>query len=240
MRSAFVVAMLVPLLALAGCAKRTAKKPSADDSAAVAPAPAPAANEKDRKPKADAPNWLTDPRFKKDKKAGEPVPAQGASNKQPWGVSAPQGGWPGAAPAPNANAGQPNPPPAQPAPNAPAAVPMPAPGVGVLQPQPAATTPVKFSPVGEADMKEVWIFIENTSLASAKMPARVAVFQALVAAESPAAKLVKDGSIILTGTPAREGVWAFETRAITDGGLVASQNGVERLTAAQLKARLGK
>jgi hypothetical protein len=117
--------------------------------------------------------------------------------------------------------------------------------MGVLQPEPvkppATPTPPKYSTVTEADMKEVWIFIENFSGAnSGKIPSQVLIYKALVAAESKAAPLVKDGSIYLTDTKTRESIWAFETKALTSGGLVCSQNGVETLTAAELKKRLGK
>ena len=114
--------------------------------------------------------------------------------------------------------------------------------MGVLQPQPAAppSTP-KFvgKPVTEADMKEVWIFMENAS-AGGKLPPPPLVYAALVKAESNAADLVKGNSIFLTGATARESIWAFEWKAPTQGGLVASQNGVENLTAAELKRRLGR
>jgi hypothetical protein len=240
MRTVMLVAMLVPLLVLAGCSKHTAKKPSpSDDSATAKPTPA-VANDKDKKKdaKEDTPNWLTDPRFKPEKPEGRVEP-KGLSAKLPWDISAPKGGWQGATLAKGNQPVQPAAQPGAPTPNAAG----PAPGVGVLQPQvqPPATTPAPtFSPVGEADMKEVWVFIDNASGATGKMPPPVATFQALVAAESPAAKLVKNGSIILTGATQREGIWAYEARAVTDGGLATSQNGVERLTAAQLKARLGK
>ena len=87
-------------------------------------------------------------------------------------------------------------------------------------------------------MKEVWIFIENASGASGKMPTPELVYAALVKAEAKAADLVKDGSIWLTGAKQRESVWAFEYRALTQGGWVATQNGVEQLTAAELTRRL--
>lgn len=222
MRSFMLVAMLVPLLVLAGCAKRTAKKPSADDSASGVPSPV-AAGDKDSKKEAkegDAPNWLTDPRYKKEK-SDDP-----ATGKQPWGLTPPQGGW--QANANPANGGQPRPP-----------------GTGVLQPQaqpekPPAMTPPKFSPVSRQDMFDLQVFIHDASLAAGKMPAPATIYRALVAAKSPAAELVKDGSIILTGATQRDGVWAYEARAILQGGLAVSQNGVETLTAEQLKARLGK
>jgi hypothetical protein len=120
---------------------------------------------------------------------------------------------------------------------------------GVLQAQPIAppaappsksSTPKAVKPVTEADMKEVWIFIENASGASGKMPQPALVYAALVKAEAKAAELVKDGSIFLTGAAMRESVWAFEWKALERGGWVASQNGVENLTADELKRRLGR
>lgn len=99
---------------------------------------------------------------------------------------------------------------------------------------------MKFSPVTRQDMFDLQVFIHDASLAAGKMPAPVLIYQALVAAGSPTAKLVKDGSIILTGATQRDAIWAFETRAILHGGFAVSQNGVETLTAAQLKTRLGK
>ena len=209
-----------------GCAKKRAKddSPSPDETAG---APArPQAAPADKGEKQEEPNWLGDDRFKT-KPPG--TPADGSSpGKQPWGLTPPQGGWQG----PNAGV-----------------QPVKPPGEGVLQPMPvppnppAAVTPSPapaYKPVSAADMREVWVYIENTSGASGRMPTQLMIYQALVAAESPAAGLVKNGSIYLTGATARDSVWAFEARAVTSGGLVASQNGVETLTAAQLKQRLGK
>ena len=52
---------------------------------------------------------------------------------------------------------------------------------------------------------------------------------------------MKDGSIFLTGATVRESVWAFEAKAL-DAGRAGSrrQNGVENLTADELKRRLGR
>jgi len=208
---------------LMGCAKKSGK-PTGQSNDAPPPNPQAGAKEKpaeeDRKKEGKA-NWLTDPR-------GEVVKNQlpvensigrdlGIKLPTPHGV-----------------------PPPREAPRVPAGG-----AKGVLQAQPSApavpSTPPKIGkPVSEADMKEVWIFIENASGASGRMPAPALVYSALVKAESKAAELVKDGSIFLTGAAARESVWAFEWKALTQGGLVASQNGVENLSAAELKRRLGK
>lgn len=244
---------MVLVLAI-GCAKRTTKTnaPSKDETAGVKPQPQPAPpapNDKNKKD--DGPNWLTDSRWKKDEPKADPQDPKGTSNKQPWGISPPQGGWqgpnagvppvqpgPGGMVPPGPGGGQPGP--IGPVPG----VPNP-PGMGMLQPQPTPQNPTpmpapKFSPVTEKDMFDLQVFIDNASGASGKMPSPLMIYQALVATKSPAAELVQNGSIYLTGATTRESVWAFETKAITQGGLVVSQNGVETLTAAQLKARLGR
>ncbi len=226
--------LLVVLSLAVGCAKRGAKNTAPnDETAGVKLQPSPGG--KDAKGgKADEPNWLTDPRFKTDPPAGQPLPDAPSPGKQPWGIPPPQGGWQG----PNAGA-QPVQPAAPGAPPPAPGAPIP-PGMGVLQPQPAPVATPAAKRVEMADMKEVWIFIENASGASGKMPSQLLTYQALIAAKSPAADLVKDGTIFLTGATVRESVWAYETQALTSGGLVATQNGVETLTAAELKTRLGK
>ena len=250
-----ILTVAVCLALATGCAKRTAKKPAQDDSANAKPAtPTPAPNDRDKKgdgktDKGEEPNWLNDPRFKKDPSPTSPLPPDGLSpGKQPWGIAPPQGGWEGPNPGvgpiqPAAPGGMPVPGPGVPGPAVPGA-PVP-PGMGVLQPQlmpPAApgATPTQNKRVEVADMREVWIYIENASGASGKMPTQKMIYDALVTAKSPAAELVRTGSIYLTGATSRESVWAFEAQALTNGGLVASQNGVETLTAAELKTRLGK
>jgi hypothetical protein len=301
-----ILLLLVALGLCIGCAKRTAKNtaPARDEATSAKPHPAP--NDRNKSNTKDEPNWLTDPRFKKDQPKfqpdqgpDQPNPATGpggASGKQPWGITPPAGGWqgavpgvqpnpnpmgapgaaalpagPGAAPppgpgnvpppGPGANPPAPgvypagpgvNPPPG-PGANPPLAPGLPAPpGVGQLQPIPAPGNPPPLAPgagtpigaakkaVALADMRDIQIFVHDASLASGKMPAPVEIFAALVKAGSPAAEHVKSGAIILTGATQREGVWAFEARAATQGGMIVSQNGVETVTAAELKQRLGK
>ncbi|MBM3979943.1 MAG: hypothetical protein FJ304_06605 [Planctomycetes bacterium] len=274
MRSMIVLAVL--LTALAGCKKPKPTSASRDESAnakpqqPAAPTPAPGANPKNTKK--DEPNWLTDPRFKKEQpkfdpgKPVDPAPTTapgtgtGGVGKQPIGITPPQGGWTGPVPGvelpgpggPNPNPGAVPPVPDPGAPPMPGvgSLPPPGPGMGVLQPQPnpnpnppplpGGNTPVGAArkAVALADMRDLQIFIHDASLASGKMPTPGDIYNALVAARSPCAEHVKAGSIILTGAKERESVWAYETAALTGVGLVVSQNGVEKLTAAELKQRL--
>ena len=222
-----------------GCAKKTAKFTGKADDSAAAPKPQPpapkgkTADAGETAKGGERPNWLNDPRFKQGKDADQ-LPVD-APVKPDWGIAKPPaGGWT----PPNAPAPQPG----SPAPaNPPAAAPQPQPVQPAAPAAPATGTPSR--PTGtklvtEADMKEVWIFIENASGASGKMPPPELTYAALVKAEAKAADLVKDGSIWLTGAKQRESIWAFEYRALTQGGWVATQNGVEQLTAAELTRRL--
>jgi hypothetical protein len=207
-----------------GCAKKTAKPtdksdlPAPPNPQAVAKAkPAEKDDRKDAKP-----NWLNDQRGEVVKNQ---LPSENSFGKPDLGIKlqVPDQGLP--------LPGDP-----QPIGGAPKGVPQAHP---VVPPAPS-TAPKAVKPVSEADMKEVWIFIENASGAGGKMPQPALVYSALVKAESKAAELVKDGSIFLTGASARESIWAFEWKAMTQGGWVASQNGVENLTAEELRRRLGR
>lgn len=211
------------LCLVVGCAKKAAKFTGrAEDSASAATQPAgkPKPADAGDKPKnEDKPNWLTDPRARTE---GGQLPVENLPSKPGLGVKLPtpeQGNLPQGGAAPPRNPG------------------------GVLQPLPDAppSTP-KFvgKPVTEADMKEVWIFMENASIVSGKLPPPQLVYAALVKAEAKAAELVKDNSIFLTGATSRESIWAFELKAPSQGGWVITQNGVENLTAAELQRRYGR
>jgi hypothetical protein len=208
------------------------------------------------------------PKFDPDQVPGQPEAPSGpnATGKQPWGIVPPAGGWQGPVPSVHPNPmGAPAGPGANPMfppgglpPLAPGANPPLAPGVGAapgvgkLQPNvvpgnPPALAPGAGTPIGaakkavaQADMRDIQIYVHDSSLVSGKMPSPGEVYAALVKAGSPAAEHLKSGAIILTGSPDRDSVWAYETRALMQGGLVVSQNGVETLTAAELKQRLGR
>jgi hypothetical protein len=112
------------------------------------------------------------------------------------------------------------------------------------QPAAAAESPpatgMTAVPVAEADMSDLHLFIDAASLASGSMPSPGHTYTALVRGGSPAATRVRDGAIILLAARGREGVWAYETQALTRGGLVVGHNGVEEVSAAELRRRLGK
>lgn len=229
-----ITLLLVCLVLGAGC-KRGAKTtgPARDDLANAKVQPAPATSAPERKDdKKDEPNWLKDPRVQP-KRDQLPVDGPASSGKQPWVAGAVDVGAP---PAAKANPGAP----AQPAAGA---MPVqPVPGANPPALAPAGNTPrgAAARVVAMADMRDLQIFIDNASGATGRMPSGAEIMAALIEAKSPVAGLVKDGAVILTGAKQRESVWAYESRAYLSGGLVVSQNGVERLTAEELKARLGK
>jgi hypothetical protein len=230
-----IVAAGVVFLFAIGCSKKPAKPTGASDDTATRP---PAQASTPEKPKTDAkakkdekPNWLNDPRYN----------GKGEDGVLP--KDAPIGGKPGLGVAlPPVASGNPlvaggttlpgavgNPPVNQPPLNQPLANPAPPPATGT-----------SGKAVTKADMNEVWIFIENRSLATGQMPRPETVYAALVQTNATAAGLVKSNDIILTGATTRESVWAYERNAPTQGGWIATQNGPEQVTAKEFAQRLGR
>jgi hypothetical protein len=246
-----IVTAGVLFMLMVGCSKKA--KPTGADDSAKAPSPSDRAKliEKDRGPQSDKANWLNDPRFTKKGEDGIlPTESSGNSGKPGWGVSAPAGGWtPPHTPVLPANpntqpstqpTGQPGIPPGAPAQPMKPPVAPPQPGGAPAVP-PSTPAQAGGKAVTKADMNEVWIFMENFSQANeGKMPPLQVVYAALVEAKAASADLVKSGYIILTGARGRESVWAFEINSPTQGGWIASQNGVEQVSAAEFARRVGR
>jgi len=236
-----LLAGLVMMFAI-GCAKKSAKKtePTRDEYAnrkplqPQQPAPNPKVNDpkKDKQgDTADEYNWVQE----KQPKDSNQLPVNKTDKQGYGGATVPPGAvvpvpTPGVQPVPQPGAGG-------------VTQPVNPPAGGVAQPVPAAPptggTPGKSGKRAEvADMKEIWAFIEGFSAPGGIMPSIPLVTAALEKEKSPAAALVKDGTIVLTGSTKRESIWAYEYDARKNGGLVVSQNGVETLTAAELNRRL--
>lgn len=228
MYSKTLLACLVIGMAI-GCSKKTVKSTSSSEDTPppknqYSKADVGQSNRDRTKKSGGKANWVGDERFQKDSGAGDQADGGGLPGKPGWGLpKLPEIDAPAAPPA--AAAAHP---------------PIPAVGPGKPPPAtPAITTPVAAGkPVAEADMKEIWVYIDTRSGASGQMPSALETLRALTAAGSKAAPLVNDGSIVLTGGRARESLWAYEKNALTQGGLIVSQNGVERVTAADLASRL--
>lgn len=248
------IALLVPL---AGCGKKTSPPPDPMPPAPPALARAePPRTDPDREQHGPAPhgnrkpNWLDDPRFKRT--TGRTL-SDAPSGKSGWIRPDPDTDWAiGRVPPPQPPTAPGGPPAAEPAagtaPRVPTVIDPTAPVVPrvpvVADPRPGAVPQMQTSTgsrtVTRDDMNEVWIFIENSSLATGQMPPPELTYAALVRTNAKAAELVRDGSIILTGTRHRDSIWAFERFAPTRGGWVASHNGPEHLTAAEFARRLGR
>ncbi len=214
-----LLALLTSLLI--GCGKSTkltgsSDTPSSKEQTAHVDKGKPSDKSDKNKKEGDRANWLKDPRGKKenDGERTESGPEAGGLPGKPglgFTVAPPPGGW---APGTNSVASDSGP------------------------SKPASSSAVATKPVSESEMKELWTFVESRSSATGQMPSIVEINSALSAARSRAADLVKDGSIVLTGAKTRESVWAYERKALSEGGWVASQNGVENLTASELDKRL--
>jgi hypothetical protein len=93
--------------------------------------------------------------------------------------------------------------------------------------------------ISKQDMEDIRIFIDNAS-AGGQMPSPQLVYSALVMNQSPAAAHVKSGAIVVHPARSREEVWAYEARALQQGGWMVTANGVEQVNANDLKRRLGR
>jgi hypothetical protein len=114
--------------------------------------------------------------------------------------------------------------------------------LGVLSSAQFASAQAVARAITQNDFKNLQVFMEAASAESGKLPDRATIMAALKM-EKGAANLVKaieDGSVILTGTTSREEVWAYEKIGPEKGGLILTSNGVEKLSAAEIKKRLGK
>src|SRR5205085_12137155 len=94
--------------------------------------------------------------------------------------------------------------------------------------------------VTQNDLKNIQIYIENASGASGRMPSPQETLAALQKEDPKTAQLVTEGAIVLHNARTREDVWAYEKKAATEGGLVLTSQGIERMDAAALRQRLGQ
>src|SRR5579872_2444777 len=150
-----IVVMSICLSLLLGCGKKTVKSTGSSDTSPPNPQTASVdknkpgdKSDKDKDNKGGKANWLNDPRFKKDnsEKPDGPAEAGGLPGKPGIGLNAqePPGGW-GAGTTTVAGSNRP----------------------------PLTSNITNTKPVTEADMKEIWTFIDSRSGSSGKMPSVV-------------------------------------------------------------------
>jgi hypothetical protein len=105
--------------------------------------------------------------------------------------------------------------------------------------KPTTTAFATTAQVTRQDMEDIRIYIDNASGARGSMPSVQEVYAALAQTGSPAKALIDKKAIYLTGAKTRDSIWAVEAAALQRGGLVCGAGGVETMTAAQIKQRLG-
>jgi hypothetical protein len=90
------------------------------------------------------------------------------------------------------------------------------------------------------EMQNIYVFMNDASLASGRMPSVEEVGAALQKEAPKTWKLVQEKAIVLTGTNSREGIWAYTQDAQSAAGehLVITSSGVERMPGQTLKQRL--
>ncbi len=87
------------------------------------------------------------------------------------------------------------------------------------------------------DLANLGTFITDQEITLGKMPSAAEITSALKADPSfrKVSELVAAGTIVLTGTSKRAGLWAYETEADTKGGLGLVAGRANRYTADEIK-----
>ena len=96
--------------------------------------------------------------------------------------------------------------------------------------------------VKSSDLDQMKIYIETLASESDKFPSGESVKTTLSGDRQMSSlwKLVADGSIVIAPMKQREGIWAYEKLAMTEGGIVLSNQGVQRMEASELQNALAK
>lgn len=90
------------------------------------------------------------------------------------------------------------------------------------------------------DLRQIQLVMEDLFNTNGKMPSSQETLAGLQRTSANLAGLISDGTITLTGAQSREQVWAYESAALTNGGMMLSGSGIERVDAATLRQRLGR
>jgi hypothetical protein len=93
--------------------------------------------------------------------------------------------------------------------------------------------------VTSVELDALRIYINEYSLANDRMPPKEEIIAAVSkSGDRKLREALEQGLIVLTGAKSRDGVWAYEKDAPTNGGMVLTSQGIERLSAEELKQRL--
>lgn len=93
--------------------------------------------------------------------------------------------------------------------------------------------------VRDNDLKQIGLFITQWELENNRMP-NINEIKSLVASSPNLKELIDTGSVILTGTTERSGLWAYEIEADVKGGLGLVAGVSNRYSADEIKQMLGR
>lgn len=88
------------------------------------------------------------------------------------------------------------------------------------------------------ELNNLRLFIDTASNSSGKMPTKAEVLAVAAKEDKKLHGFLSDGTIVMTGTKSRDGVWAYVAEAIKTNGYVVTSSGIERKTSAELKQML--
>jgi hypothetical protein len=87
---------------------------------------------------------------------------------------------------------------------------------------------------------DLQLFIAQMEIGEGRMPSKDEILDYAKKENPKLYKLLDEGAFVLTGSKIRESVWAYEKDAPTDGGWVLTNVGEFKMTAEELKQKLGK
>lgn len=87
---------------------------------------------------------------------------------------------------------------------------------------------------------DLQLFIAQMEITDGRMPTKQEILDYAKKENPKLYKLLDEGAFVLTGTKARESVWAYEKDADTDGGWVINHTGEQKLKAEEVRKLLGK
>ncbi len=86
------------------------------------------------------------------------------------------------------------------------------------------------------ELNNLKLFMYSAYTATGQVPSATTTFAEVYKEDQKLYNLIKDGLVVLAPNPTPEGVWAYTKAVPTTGGFVVTQQGVEKMTAAQFQA----
>jgi hypothetical protein len=89
------------------------------------------------------------------------------------------------------------------------------------------------------ELNQIKIFIENASAVDGRIPDPKETLEVLRKEAPPIAAAVEEGVIVLHPAKSREEVWAYEGKALTEGGVAIINGTITRVRPEELREKLG-